>query len=179
MAEDAGVRLLTLHGRTRACGFGGHAEYETIAEVKRAVSIPVVANGDIDSPAKARDVLSATGADAVMIGRAAQGRPWIFREIGHFLATGERLAPPSVDEVRPALQEHLQEHYAFHGRENGVRTARKHIIWYTRRLVGGEEFCDRMNRIDDPDAQAAAVDRFLQEHGGRHGRMRYRDSPVH
>jgi len=179
MAQDAGVRMLTLHGRTRACGFGGRAEYETIAEVKRAVAIPVVANGDIDTPEKARDVLAATGADAVMIGRAAQGRPWIFREIEHFLATGERLPPPSVDEVRPALQEHLQEHYAFYGREHGVRTARKHIVWYTRRLAGGEEFCDRMNRIDDPDAQAAAVDDFLQEHGRRHGRMRERDSPAH
>jgi tRNA-dihydrouridine synthase B len=179
MAEDAGVRMLTLHGRTRACGFGGRAEYGTIAEVKRAVAIPVVANGDIDTPAKARDVLAATGADAVMIGRAAQGRPWIFREVEHFLATGERLPAPSVDEVRPALQEHLQEHYAFYGRQHGVRTARKHIIWYTRRLAGGEEFCDRMNRIDDPDAQAAAVDDFLQEHGRRHGGMRELDSPAH
>ena len=179
MAEDAGVRMLTLHGRTRACGFGGRAEYETIAEVKRAVSIPVVANGDVDSPAKARDVLAATGADAVMIGRAAQGRPWIFREIEHFLATGETLPPPTVDELRPALQEHLQEHYAFHGREHGARTARKHIIWYTRRLVGGDEFCERMNRIDQPDAQAAAVDEFLREHGRRFGRLREREAPAH
>jgi tRNA-dihydrouridine synthase B len=179
IAEDAGVRMLTLHGRTRACGFGGRAEYGTIAEVRRAVAIPVVANGDIDTPAKAREVLAATGADAVMIGRAAQGRPWIFREIEHFLATGEMLPSPSVDEVRPALQEHLQEHYAFYGREHGVRTARKHIIWYTRRLAGGEEFCQRMNGIDDPDAQAAAVDEFLQEHGRRHDRLRDRDSPVH
>jgi tRNA-dihydrouridine synthase B len=179
MAEDAGVRMLTLHGRTRACGFGGHAEYETIAEVKRAVSIPVVANGDVDSPAKARDVLAATGADAVMIGRAAQGRPWIFREIEHFLATGETLPPPAVDEVRPALREHLQEHYAFYGAVHGVRTARKHILWYTRRLVGGDEFCERMNRIDEPDAQAAAVDEFLQEHGRRFGRLRDRGSTAH
>jgi tRNA-dihydrouridine synthase B len=139
----------------------------------------VVANGDIDSPAKAREVLAATGADAVMIGRAAQGRPWIFREIGHFLATGGILPPPTADEIRPVLQEHLQEHYAFYGRDHGVRTARKHIIWYTRRLAGGEEFCDRMNRIDEPDAQAAAVDVFLQEHGRRFGRLHEGDGPAH
>jgi len=179
MAEDAGVRMLTLHGRTRSCGFGGRAEYETIAAVKRAVSIPVVANGDIDSPHKARDVLAATGADALMIGRAAQGRPWIFREIEHFLAAGGILPPPTADEIRPALQEHLQEHYAFYGREHGVRTARKHIIWYTRRLVGGATFCQRMNAIDDPDAQAAAVDDFLLEHGRRFGRLREADGPTH
>ncbi len=174
LAEDAGIQLLTLHGRTRACGFAGHAEYETIAAVKRTVSIPVVANGDIDSPHKARDVLAVTGADAVMIGRAAQGRPWIFREIEHFLATGEVLPPPTVDEVRPLLQEHLLEHYAFYGAAQGVRTARKHIIWYTRRLVGGDGFCDRMNRIDEPLAQAAAVDEFLHEHGCRFGTLRER-----
>ena len=174
LAQDAGIRMLTLHGRTRACGFAGSAEYETIAAVKRAVSIPVVANGDIDSSRKARDVLAFTGADAVMIGRAAQGRPWIFREIEHFLATGESLPPPTVEEVRPLLQEHLQEHYAFYGAEQGVRTARKHIIWYTRRLVGGEDFCDRMNRIDEPQAQATAVDEFLREHGSRFGTLRER-----
>jgi tRNA-dihydrouridine synthase B len=179
MAEDAGVRMLTLHGRTRACGFGGQAEYGTIAEVKRAVSIPVVANGDIDSAVKARDVLAASGADAVMIGRAAQGRPWIFREIEHFLATGETLAPPTADELRPLLQEHLQEHYAFYGSAQGVRTARKHIIWYTRRLIDGDAFCERMNRIDEPDAQAAAVDAFLEEHGRRFGRLRERSAPAH
>jgi tRNA-dihydrouridine synthase B len=174
LAQDAGIRMLTLHGRTRACGFAGSAEYETIAAVKRAVSIPVVANGDIDSSRKARDVLAFTGADAVMIGRAAQGRPWIFREIEHFLATGESLPPPTVEEVRPLLQEHLQEHYAFYGAALGVRTARKHIIWYTRRLVGGEDFCDRMNRIDEPQAQATAVDEFLREHGRSFGTLRER-----
>jgi len=179
LAEDAGIRMLTLHGRTRACGFAGAAEYETIAAVKRAVSIPVVANGDIDAPGKARDVLAITGADAVMIGRAAQGRPWIFREVEHFLATGEPLPPPTVDEVRPLLAEHLQEHYGFYGAVQGVRTARKHIIWYTRRLVGGEEFCDRMNRIDEPRQQAAAVDAFLQEHGLRYGRLREHDPACH
>ncbi len=179
LAQDAGVRMLTLHGRTRACGFGGAAEYETIAAVKQAVTIPVVANGDIDSPAKARDVLAATGADAVMIGRAAQGRPWIFREIEHFLSTGEHLPPPTVTEIRPLLQEHLDEHYGFYGAALGVRTARKHIIWYTRRLVGGEQFCERMNRIDEPSAQATAVDEFLQEHGSRFDRLRERSDTLH
>jgi tRNA-dihydrouridine synthase B len=179
LAEQAGVRMLTLHGRTRACGFAGAAEYETIAAVKRAVSIPVVANGDIDSPQKAREVLAATGADAVMIGRAAQGRPWIFREVEHFLAFGAVPAPPSVDELRPLLQEHLQEHYGFYGAAVGVRTARKHIIWYTRRLAGGEEFCERMNRIEEPAAQAAAVDEFLQQHGERFGRLRELGPAVH
>ena len=178
LAEDAGIRMLTLHGRTRACGFSGSAEYESIAAVKRAVSIPVVANGDIDTPEKARDVLVSTGADAVMIGRAAQGRPWIFREIDHFLATGVRLPPPEVDELRPLLQEHLHEHYAFYGEQPGVRSARKHIGWYLRRLAGGAEFCDRMNRIDEAQAQATAVDDFLREHGRRYGRLHEAD-PCH
>jgi tRNA-dihydrouridine synthase B len=172
-AEDAGVRMLTLHGRTRACGFGGQAEYETIAAVKAAVRVPVVANGDIDTPRKARDVLAATGADAVMIGRAAQGRPWIFREIAHFLATGASLPAPAADEVRPLLAEHLADHYAFYGRDLGVRTARKHIIWYTSRLTGGESFCAHMNTLDDCDAQQRAVDGFLREHGERFGRLTY------
>jgi len=175
LAEDAGVRLLTLHGRTRACGFAGQAEYETIAAVKRAVSIPVVANGDIDSPQKARAVLAATGADAVMVGRAAQGRPWIFREIEHHLSTGAMLPPPSIAEIRPALQEHLQEHHRFYGAVQGVRTARKHIVWYTQRLAGGAEFCARMNRIDAAEVQAAAVDGFLREHEDRFGGLRYLD----
>jgi tRNA-dihydrouridine synthase B len=175
LAEDAGVRMLTLHGRTRACGFAGVAEYDTIAAVKRSVTIPVVANGDIDSPHKARRVLAATGADAVMVGRAAQGRPWIFREIEHFLEAGDELPPPTVDEIRPLLREHLQEHYGFYGAAQGVRTARKHIIWYTQRLAGGVDFCARMNRIEEPEAQAAAVEEFLQEHGCRFGRLRYID----
>lgn len=169
IAQDAGVRMLTLHGRTRACGFGGSAEYETIAAVKRSVSIPVVANGDIDSPRKARAVLDATGADAVMVGRAAQGRPWIFREIDHYLRTGTHRAPPRVDEVRPLLAEHLDDHYRFYGDALGARTARKHIIWYTRALAGGASFCERMNTLDDCAAQARAVDEFLREHADRVG----------
>ena len=173
IAEDAGIRMLTLHGRTRACGFGGEAEYDTIAAVKRAVRIPVVANGDIDTPEKALAVLRRTGADAIMVGRAAQGRPWIFREIDHYLRTGQHLPPPRVAEVHTLLLEHLDDHYAFYGTHVGVRSARKHLIWYTRRLEGGDEFCARMNRLDDCDAQRAAVDAFLREHGGRNERLAY------
>ena len=132
-AESAGVQMLTVHGRTREQGYKGAAEYDTIAAVKAALRIPVVANGDIDSPRKAREVLAATGADALMIGRAAQGRPWIFREIGHFLATGELLAPPLVAEVRRALLAHLQDHYALYGEYTGVRVgAQAHRLVCTR-----------------------------------------------
>jgi len=173
LAEAQGVAALTLHGRTRACGFHGEAEYDTIREVKRAVGIPVVANGDIDTIHKARRVLEHTGADGLMIGRAAQGRPWIFREIVHFLATGEESLPPSVDEVRELLLAHLDDHYGFYGAELGVRTARKHIIWYTRSLVGGRAFCDEMNRVDECAGQKLAVDRFLRRHGELHERLAY------
>jgi tRNA-dihydrouridine synthase B len=171
LAERAGIRMLTLHGRTRACGFAGSAEYDTIAAVKAAVSIPVVANGDIDTPERARHVLAVTGADAIMIGRAAQGRPWIFREIDHYLRTGTQLPPPRVDEVRPLLLAHLDDHYAFYGRAAGVKSARKHIIWYTRRLEGGAQFCARMNAIDTIEEQRRAVDGFLCEFGARHERL--------
>jgi tRNA-dihydrouridine synthase B len=173
LAEQAGIAMLTLHGRTRACGYGGRAEYDTIAAVKRAVQIPVVANGDIDSPEKARAVLAATGADAVMIGRAAQGRPWIFREIDHFLRTGAHLPPPTVAEARALLLAHLDDHYRFYGEHLGVRTARKHIHWYTRQLEGGTEFCDRMNALDSTAEQARAVYRFLTQHAARHPRLAY------
>lgn len=159
--EQAGVKMLTVHGRTREQGYKGHAEYDTIAAVKAAVCIPVVANGDITSPEKARDVLAATGADAVMVGRAAQGRPWIFREIAHFLETGTHLAPPLIAEVRRLMLEHLQQHYALYGDYSGVRTARKHIGWYVRALPGGEEFRGAMNAIEDCDAQLRAVAGFF------------------
>jgi len=174
IAEDAGIAMLTLHGRTRADGYTGDAEYETIAAVKRAVSIPVVANGDITSPEKARYVLDATGADAVMVGRAAQGRPWIFREIDHYLRTGTHLPAPYVDEVRHLMDEHLRAHYAFYGEYLGVRTARKHIGWYVRDLAGGEEFRQQMNRLESTDEQLQAVDQFFESQWSFGERLQYR-----
>ena len=160
-AENAGVQMLTVHGRTREQGYKGQAEYDTIAAVKAAVRIPVVANGDINTPEKAREVLACTGADAVMIGRAAQGRPWIFREIAHFMATGTRLAPPLVAEVKRLLLDHLQDHYALYGEFSGVRTARKHIGWYVKSLPQGEAFRDRMNQMEDCGHQMQAVADFF------------------
>lgn len=162
MAEQSGIAMLTLHGRTRADGYHGDAEYDMIAAVKAAVSIPVVANGDIDSPEKAKYVLSYTNADAVMIGRAAQGRPWIFREIDHFLKTGEYLPAPMVSEVMQLMDEHLKAHYAFYGDYLGVRTARKHIGWYVRNLRGGEAFRQSMNVLTDCELQLAAVKDFFE-----------------
>ncbi len=162
-AQAAGVQMITVHGRTREQGYKGHAEYQTIAAVKAAVQVPVVANGDIDSPQKALQVLQLTGADALMIGRAAQGRPWIFREIAHYLQTGKLLAPPLVQEVRRLLQEHLQEHYSLYGEFIGVRSARKHIAWYIRGLPGAESFRQAMNSLEDCAAQQQAVDGYLDQ----------------
>jgi tRNA-dihydrouridine synthase B len=162
-AQSAGVQMVTVHGRTREQGYKGQAEYDTIAAVKAALYIPVVANGDIDTPEKALTVLRATGADAVMIGRAAQGRPWIFREIAHYLATGAHLAPPLVMEVKRLLVDHLYDHYSLYGEFIGVRSARKHIGWYVRDLPGGEDFRIRMNALDDSLAQMVAVERFMDE----------------
>jgi tRNA-dihydrouridine synthase B len=159
--EAAGVQMLAVHGRTREQGYKGEAEYDTIAAVKAAVQIPVVANGDITTPEKAREVLRATGADAIMIGRAAQGRPWIFREIAHFLATGTRLAPPLVSEVKRLLVEHLYDHYSLYDEFIGVRSARKHIGWYVRDLPGGEAFRNEMNALQDSVSQVAAVEQFF------------------
>lgn len=176
-AEAAGISMLTLHGRTRACAYRGLAEYDTIRAVKRAVTIPVVANGDIDSPAKAKQVLAVTGADAVMIGRAAQGRPWIFREVVHFLATGETLPPPATAEVRGLLLEHLDDHYRFYGEVAGVRSARKHIIWYLGDLDGGEAFCSRMNRLESSAEQARAVADFFDQY--EYERLRYIEPALH
>jgi len=161
MAEDAGVAALSVHGRTRECGFVGEVEYDTIREVKRAVCLPVTANGDIDSAEKAREVLEHTGADALMIGRAAQGRPWIFREIRHYLDRGERLPPPRVEEIRELVLEHLSDHYALYGEETGVKTARKHLGWYASGLAGGEGFRNEVNRLDGAAEQIAAVNRFF------------------
>ncbi len=169
--ESIGIQMLTVHGRTREQGYKGQAEYDTIAAVKAAVKVPVVANGDITSPEKARDVLAYTGADAIMIGRAAQGRPWIFREIGHFLDTGEHLAPPLVGEVRRLLLDHLQDHYSLYGELTGVRSARKHIAWYLRALPGGEAFRQHINTIEDSAAQWQAVADFLDALGTQMDRM--------
>ncbi|KQO16304.1 tRNA-dihydrouridine synthase B [Acidovorax sp. Leaf76] len=169
--EGVGIQMLTVHGRTREQGYKGHAEYDTIAAVKAAVKVPVVANGDITSPEKARDVLAATGADAIMIGRAAQGRPWIFREVGHFLATGEHLAPPLVAEVRRLLLEHLHDHYSLYGELTGVRSARKHIAWYLRALPGGEAFRQHINTIEDSATQWQAVADHLEALGQQMDRL--------
>ncbi|MDL9999690.1 tRNA dihydrouridine synthase DusB [Variovorax sp. J22P240] len=176
--EQAGVQMLTVHGRTREQGYKGFAEYDTIAAVKAAVRIPVVANGDITSPEKARDVLALTGADAVMVGRAAQGRPWIFREIAHFLATGTHLAPPLVVEVRRLMLDHLREHYALYGDYSGVRTARKHIGWYVRALPGGEAFRGAMNAIEDCDEQLRAVAGFFDTLATRMDRIPHASDAV-
>jgi tRNA-dihydrouridine synthase B len=163
IAEQAGVRLLAIHGRTRACAFGGTAEYDTIREVKAATHLPVVANGDIATPEDAKRVLDYTGADGVMIGRAAQGAPWIFREIEHFLATGRRLPPPGVAEVREVLIAHLAELHEFYGAEAGVRIARKHVGWYVKPLAGSAQFREALNRIESCEEQLAAVERYLDE----------------
>ena len=173
IAEQSGIAMLTLHGRTRADGYSGQAEYDTIAAVKAAVTIPVVANGDIDSPQKAQYVLEQTGADAIMIGRAAQGRPWIFREIEHYLRTGTLMPAPMVQEVRLLMAQHLRAHYAFYGDYLGVRTARKHIGWYVQDLIGGEQFRQQMNRLEDCTEQLAAVEHFFESQQGLGERLQY------
>jgi tRNA-dihydrouridine synthase B len=170
-AESAGVAMVTVHGRTREQGYKGFAEHDTVAAVKAALSIPVVANGDIDSPQKAREVLARTGADALMIGRAAQGRPWIFAEIAHYLATGELLPPPEVTQVKRWLVEHLQDHYALYGEFTGVRSARKHIGWAVRALPGGEAFRAEMNAIEDCSAQVRAVADWFDRLADAHHRL--------
>jgi tRNA-dihydrouridine synthase B len=162
LAEDCGVRLLAIHGRTRACGFSGHAEYDTIAEVKSRLRIPVIANGDIATPAEARAVLERTGADGLMIGRAAFGRPWIFREIAHFLATGETPAPPALAEVEAVVREHLEGLYTLYGEEQGLRVARKHLGWYARALPGGEAFRQGVVRLECAARQRAAVNDYFE-----------------
>ncbi|TCD23084.1 tRNA dihydrouridine synthase DusB [Pseudomonas sp. IC_126] len=163
IAEQSGIAALAVHGRTRADLYTGDAEYDTIAAIKQAVSIPVFANGDIDTPLKARQVLSATGADALLIGRAAQGRPWIFREINHYLATGELLAPPGLTEIEDVLLEHLSALHAFYGDVMGVRIARKHVGWYLATLSGAREYRARFNGLEDRDAQCASVRAFFAE----------------
>ncbi len=161
IAEDCGIAALAVHGRTRACLYKGEAEYDTIRAIKQAVSIPVVANGDIDSPEKARYVLDYTGVDAVMIGRAAQGRPWIFREIRHFLETGTKLPPPEREEVRTLMNEHVTNLHRFYGAYLGARIARKHVGWYLDEEETGREFRKHFNALDCADAQLEALEAYF------------------
>lgn len=163
LAEQAGVAALAVHGRTRACGYRGVAEYETIRRVKQQVSIPVIANGDIDTPQKAREVLDLTGADGIMIGRAAQGRPWLFREMELFLAGAAALQPPTGRWIRDLLLEHLESLYGLYGQEHGVRIARKHIAWYSASLPGSAAFRAQVNQVDAPDAQRRLVREYFDE----------------
>ncbi|WP_455198915.1 tRNA dihydrouridine synthase DusB [Kaarinaea lacus] len=162
IAESAGIQSLAVHGRTRACGYKGEAEFDTIAAIKAAIGIPVVANGDITSPEKARKVLDYTRADAVMIGRAAQGRPWIFREINHFLETGEKLPEPGIKEIRKILLEHLDNLYAFYGEYTGVRMARKHISWYSKGQRQGAAFRQAVNKVETAEEQKLITTDFFE-----------------
>ncbi|HRQ59117.1 MAG TPA: tRNA dihydrouridine synthase DusB [Azoarcus taiwanensis] len=175
IAEESGIRAIAIHGRTRADQYTGDAEYDTIAHVKTLVRIPVIVNGDITTPQKAKQVLDYTGADGVMIGRAAQGRPWIFREIEHYLATGELLAPPLVTEIHRVCREHLADLYDFYGEETGVKIARKHISWYTKGLVGSAAFRRMMNQLGDIRDQLDAVDGFFGALAEHDSRLRYED----
>jgi tRNA-dihydrouridine synthase B len=173
IAEDSGIQALAIHGRTRACGFAGDAEYDTIAAVKSEVKVPVIANGDIATPEQVKQVLDYTKADAVMIGRAAQGRPWMFREIQHYLETGGELPPPEVGEIHRVLVAHLHDLYEFYGEHTGVRVARKHISWYTKGLAGSAAFRHAMNQLETCREQLAAVDAFFAQLAGRGPRLTY------
>lgn len=176
MAEDIGVQALAMHGRTRACAYKGDAEYDTIAAVKDSINIPLIANGDITTPEKAKYVLDYTGADAVMIGRAAQGRPWIFREIQYFLETGTHLLPPTVEEIHTVMLEHLHDLYAFYGELSGMRVARKHISWYTKGLVGSAAFRHHMNTLQTTELQLQSISDFFSELQSRSERLVYEDA---
>ena len=162
IAENEGIKALSIHGRTRACLYKGDAEYDTIAKVKQNIGIPVIANGDITSPEKAKYVLDYTKADAVMIGRAAQGKPWIFREIEHFLKTGEHLPLPTIEEIQTTTIKHVQDLYAFYGDERGLRVARKHISWYTKGLKNSAQFRASMNQIENCELQIAAINFYFE-----------------
>jgi tRNA-dihydrouridine synthase B len=173
IAEAAGIQAMAIHGRTRACAYTGDAEYDTIAAVKARVNIPIIANGDITTPEKARYVLQYSGADAVMIGRAAQGRPWLFREIEHFLQTGCHLPPPEVAEIHRVMLAHVLELYEFYGEHTGLRIARKHISWYTKGLAGSAHFRHQMNQLESIKEQLAAVDEFFAEQAQRGLQLHY------
>ena len=169
IAERCGIQALAVHGRTRACGYRGNAEYDTIAAIKQAVSIPVIANGDIRTPQQAKHVLDYTGADGIMIGRAAQGRPWIFNIIDHYLRSGKLLDDPPIPTIRDIMLEHLQALYEFYGSYVGVRVARKHISWYSKGQPGGAAFRQIVNRIDDTDRQLAVTEEFFERLACRQG----------
>ena len=162
IAEESGIQALSIHGRTRACHYKGDAEYDTIRAVKAASNLPIIANGDIKTPEKARHVLEYTGADAIMVGRAAQGRPWIFREIEHFLNTGETLPEPPVNEIRDIMLGHLDNLYSFYGEFTGVRVARKHISWYSKGQAGGAHFRNAVNRVETIKQQLAMTHEFFE-----------------
>jgi len=161
IAENSGIQALSVHGRTRADAYQGQAEYETIAAVKAAIAIPVIANGDIDTPEKAADVLKLTGADGLMIGRAAQGNPWIFKQIKHYLAENTHISPPENEEICQVLSDHLLNLYAFYGELAGVRIARKHIGWYIKNRQGAEVFRTQVNRVEDAEMQLELVTEFF------------------
>lgn len=163
IAEESGIQLLTIHGRTRACAYKGEAEYDTIAEVKQSVNMPVIANGDINTPEKARQVLEETGVDGIMIGRAAQGRPWIFNSIAHFLTTGVKLADPDILTVRDIMLDHLKNLYDFYGEYTGVRMARKHISWYSKGQHSGAAFRHMINRVDSAEVQWQKTQEFFDQ----------------
>jgi tRNA-dihydrouridine synthase B len=161
IAEQSGIAALTVHGRTKACMYNGCAEYNTIGQVKEAVSIPVIANGDITSPEQAKQVFTQTGADAIMIGRGAQGNPWLFREINHFLKTGELLAAPSMEEVKCVMLSHVANLYAFYGENQGVRIARKHVGWYVSNHTDTSSFRHTFNQLETASAQTSAIESFF------------------
>jgi tRNA-dihydrouridine synthase B len=173
IAEAAGIRAVAIHGRTRCQQYTGEAEYDTIAMVKTLIRIPVIANGDISTPEKARHVLDVTGADGIMIGRAAQGRPWLFREIEHYLKTGEHLPPAGVKEIHSILLAHLEDLYAFYGPETGFKVARKHISWYTRGLIGSAAFRKEMNVLPGIGQQMQAVNDFFFRLAEQHDHLKY------
>jgi len=173
IAEDCGIRAIAIHGRTRSDQYRGEAEYDTIAQVKTLVKIPVIANGDINSPEKAKFVADYTKADGLMIGRAAQGRPWLFREIEHYLKTGEHLPHPKVADIHAILRDHLADLYAFYGEDTGVKIARKHIAWYTKGLVGAAHFRHAMNQLPTVAQQMAATDEFFLAHAAANDHLLY------